>query len=152
MATTNLGMEIVPTSDFVSPEPFNRNFTKLDNLGVDYITSSGKTGEWWWRKWKSGRAECGIDTKNFGAQPMGAWHGWYATSNYMSFGAFPFSFKSKPFCSIVFQGDTKNSGRSGFVFQRANSSSTRSPDFYLCDVVSTAGDLVFGIYVAGSIS
>ena len=62
-STTNLEIEKLNSADYVSVEPINNAFDKLDALGVDYVTESGTSGEWWYRKWKSGRAECGIDQK-----------------------------------------------------------------------------------------
>ena len=53
----NMGLETINSSDYVSPTPINNNFQKLDALGLDYVVESGRSGEWWYRKWKSGRAE-----------------------------------------------------------------------------------------------
>lgn len=149
MATTNLGMEIVPTSDFVSPEPFNRNFTILDTLGVDYIVEKGTSGEWWYRKWKSGRAECGIDDKAFASQDhKDSWGSMYSTKN-MSFGAYPFSFSSRPFVTISFNSDSSGSHRS-YISITSNNSTTQSPQFSLVDPNSgTISNPHFGIYVCG---
>ena len=58
MATANMGLEVINQSDNASPDPINANFAKLDKLGLDYVTSSGKSGIWRWRRWKSGVFEC----------------------------------------------------------------------------------------------
>lgn len=58
MATTNLGLETIQPSENVSPDKINSNMERLDRLGVDYVTQSGATGVWLWRRWKSGRFEC----------------------------------------------------------------------------------------------
>lgn len=58
MATTNLGLETIQPSEIVSPDKINSNMERLDRLGVDYVTQSGATGVWLWRRWKSGRFEC----------------------------------------------------------------------------------------------
>ena len=71
--TPNMSLALVPTSNFVTPEDFNRNFEKLDALGLDYVTEFGTSGEWWFRKWKSGRAQCGIDYKEFGDATLVPW-------------------------------------------------------------------------------
>lgn len=63
--TKNLGMRLIEGSDLVDPEVINDNFKKVDAIAGDYILESGISGEWWYRKWNSGRAECGIDTGAF---------------------------------------------------------------------------------------
>ena len=57
MVTTNLSLNTVNSSDLISPEPFNSNFEIIDNMGLDYIVDQGKSGEWYYRKWKSGIGE-----------------------------------------------------------------------------------------------
>ena len=83
----NMGLETIDSSDYVSPTPINNNFQKLDALGLDYVVESGRSGEWWYRKWKSGRAECGIDDKNFGTVSITKAWGSLFQSGQMSFGA-----------------------------------------------------------------
>ncbi|OUN47306.1 hypothetical protein B5G20_04900 [Collinsella sp. An7] len=58
MATTNLGLAVIGQSDAVSPDPINANMEAIDKLGVDYITQQGKSGDWRYRRWKSGTFEC----------------------------------------------------------------------------------------------
>lgn len=149
MITNNLGLESVDPSDYVSPTPFNANFEKLDALGLDYVTASGKSGEWWYRKWKSGRMECGVDDKNFGnvsiAQP---WGGMYV-SNSMDFGAYPFAFVSRPFTAIVFQSTTGGK-HYGYVSYVSSTSMSTAPKFVLVEVHSgTENSAHFGLYACG---
>ncbi|WP_288924167.1 hypothetical protein [uncultured Bifidobacterium sp.] len=149
MATANLGLESVDPSDYVSPTPFNTNFEKLDALGLDYVTASGKSGEWWYRKWKSGRMECGIDDKNFGnvAHTTG-WSGMYISAQ-LNFGAYPFAFASRPFATITFQSNSGGEHNS-YVSYASSTSTTTSPKFVLVDPNSgTANSAHFGIYVCG---
>ena len=61
IVTSNMTLEHIDPSDYVSPDVINSNFDKVDKLGVDYVVASGKSGEWWYRKWKSGRLEQGVD-------------------------------------------------------------------------------------------
>ena len=58
MATTNLGLKTINQSDNISPDPINQNMEKLDKLGLDYVTQQGKSGNWRYRRWKSGTYEC----------------------------------------------------------------------------------------------
>lgn len=58
MATTNLGLQTINQSDNISPDPINANMELIDKLGVDYVTQQGKSGQWRYRRWKSGTFEC----------------------------------------------------------------------------------------------
>lgn len=149
MITNNLGLESVDPSDYVSPTPFNTNFEKLDALGLDYVTASGKSGEWWYRKWKSGRMECGIDDKNFGNVSIAQKWGDMYVSDQLNFGAYPFAFASRPFATIAFQSSA-GSKHYGYVSYVSSTSTTTSPKFVLVEVHSgTENSVHFGIYVCG---
>lgn len=145
----NMGLTNIDSSDYVSPTDINNNFKKLDVLGLDYVTASGKSGEWWYRKWKSGRMECGIDDKNFGnVAHTTDWYGMYISAQ-LNFGAYPFAFASRPFATISFQS---NSGTEhvSYVSYVSSTSTTTSPKFVLVDPRSgTANSAHFGIYVCG---
>lgn len=108
MATTkNLGMEITPTSNFVSPEPFNRNFEKLDALGKKYIVDSGKSGEWRFTEYSDGSYECFM-AKSFTDVAMNSQWGVFYTA-YIAAIAFPISFKSKPHMTLTWDTTANNS-------------------------------------------
>lgn len=150
-STKNLGLDIINAADYISPEVINKNFGKVDAIGKDYIVDQGTSGEWWYRKWKSGRAECGIDYKDFGDQTLDelAWSSFYGTSN-MSFGAYPFAFSKRPYTSIHFLYDTiLGSGRLAFVIEGSTQSTTMSPNFFLADASSGTCHPFFGIFVTG---
>lgn len=146
----NLGLSYINGSDYVSPTPINNNFKKLDELGLDYIVLTGYSGEWWFRKWKSGRAECGIDYKSFGnVDHTNPWASWF-TSAPLSFGAYPFAFSVRPFTSISFESTGGTVSHNSYISLITNSSTTISPQFRLVDPRSdTAVDAHFGIYVCG---
>lgn len=148
MATTNLGLDIINSSDYVSPTPINNNMNKLDALGVDYVVAQGKSGEWWYRKWKSGRAECGIDSKQFGEVSWRQTAIGYVSSD-LSFGAYPFSFVSRPYTSIVFEGDLNYATRGSFCVSKHSTSTTLSPTFFIADWGNQAMRPMCGIYVCG---
>lgn len=57
-STTNLKLSKLDSSDYVGVDTFNENYDLLDALGVDYITAKGTASGWYYRKWKSGWAEC----------------------------------------------------------------------------------------------
>lgn len=148
----NMGLETIDSSDYVSPTPINNNFQKLDALGVDYIVEQGTSGEWWYRKWKSGRAECGIDSKSFGNQNMETssvgGSNMYRTTD-LTFGAYPFSFAARPYVEVSFEGDTQNSARTAFTAKKNSTSTTMSPTFFVVDWGGGTMGLVAGIYVCG---
>lgn len=150
MPTKNLSLNIVNGSDYVSPDPFNTNFEKLDALGLDYVVESGTSGEWWYRKWKSGRAQCGIDYKEFGEQTLTQWvyTSLYAT-NELSFGAYPFAFKSRPFTVVSFENDKLLAARDSWVNLSNSTSTTMSPSFRIVDASANPCSPACGIYVDG---
>lgn len=144
-----MGLETIESSDYITPTIINQNFQKLDALGLDYVVETGKSGEWWYRKWKSGRAECGVDRKEF--SEVTSW----ITSDYgyltpdMSFGSYPFSFKSRPYTSITFEGDKNYSTRGSYCVPRHSDSTTLSPSFFIVDWGNQNMKPVCGIYVNG---
>lgn len=145
----NMGLVNIDPSDYVSPTDINNNFNKLDVLGLDYVVASGKSGEWWYRKWKSGRAECGIDDKDFGnVSHTTQWSNVFISAE-LNFGAYPFSFASRPFATITFNSNTGTVHRS-YISYVSTTSTTTSPKFNLVDPNSgTANAAHFGIYVVG---
>ena len=148
----NMGLTTIDPSDYVSPDTINNNFKKLDTLGLDYIVESGYSGEWWYRKWKSGRAECGIDHKDFGDQNL---HidpnlgNAYETVD-LSFGAYPFSFAKCPFAHVQWEGDANDSSRGAYAVTRHTNSTTNSPSFFIVDWISKTMHMYAGIYVCGT--
>lgn len=151
--TSNMGIELIDGSDYISPDPINKAFTILDALGVDYIVEQGTSGEWWYRKWNSGRAECGIDSKTFATKTSTNWaSGWGLAGTY-TFGAYPFSFISSPITLIQFRYESGNSS-GAMIHIHANTGTaplTTSPKFSLADASHprTYTNPVCGIYVTG---
>lgn len=157
MATTsNLGLKLTTGSDLVDPvADFSDNFKKLDVLGADYVVSKGTSGEWWWRKWKSGRAECGIDSKTFSSISTVGWGSMFITND-MQFPAYPFAFKSAPFVTILFRAED-GQGLGGIIHIRPNSTAsellTKPPKFAVVDATSsTYHNPKFGLFATGRYS
>lgn len=151
--TENLKLELISPSDFVSPEPINNAIKALDSLGLDYIVEQGKSGEWWYRKWKSGHAECGINDKNFGrVDHKTQWGAMYGTNSQQTFGAYPFAFSEKPFVTITFNGDgSGTSSHQSYIAAAHSQSTTVAPSFRTIDPYSgTYAELHCGIYVVGT--
>lgn len=153
--TTNLGLTLINGSDFISPTPINNNMTAIDKLGVDYVIEQycGNTESWWYRKWNSGRAECGIDRKSFGNTTMqsSSWgESFYITSIQFRFGTYPITFVKRPYTSIQFIND-QNLGRDRLciVVPGADDSVSEAPKFYIADASKTDMNPTCGIYVNG---
>jgi hypothetical protein len=154
MATTsNLSIDLLNSSDYVSVDLINNAIEKLDVLGADYVVASGTSGEWWYRKWKSGRAECGIDSKSFAEVQLTSWGSLYISQAY-TFGAFPseLTFDAKPYVGIMYLNSTSGAA-GGLIHVRAQKSSeglTTSPSFSVVDATqATYGTPTFGCYVVG---
>lgn len=154
MTTTNLGLPTLDGGDYISVDPFNTAFEALDKLGVDYVTESGTSGEWWWRKWKSGRAECGIDYKEFSQVKMVKWYAnLFATEGVFEIGNYPIQFKQAPGCFAEFIADKAWSDRKAFIIKTSNGTATRAPGIRMVDPVNTGNaancKLVISVWVAG---
>ena len=151
--TTNLKITKIEASDYVSPDPINTAFDILDALGLDYVVEQNSNSNgWWYRKWKSGRAECGIDSKGFATVSLSAWGSLYISQSY-NFGAYPLTFKALPTVTINFLQSTSNVA-GGMVHIRSRSDSsvglTKSPNFSVVDASNANyGVPTFGIYVVG---
>lgn len=145
----------IDPSDFISPDTINANFNILANaLSVDYIVEAGKSGEWWYRKWNSGRMECGIDSKEFGKSEVHAWGsantGLYATKAY-NFSAYPIAFASRPYSSIQFQHDKVRAVRGSFIIQFNNDTPTTKPaSFEVIDSWNAPIQPFCSIYACGT--
>jgi len=153
MPSKNLGLKNdIDPSDYLDPGVFNANANLIDTLGFDYIVEGGYNGEWWFRKWKSGRAECGIDSKQFGQVSLHGWgtseSGLYATSQF-NFGAYPITFSKRPHTNIMFEQDSSNAFRGSMVVMFNNNSTTASPSFEIVDPLNVVMKPLCSIFVAG---
>lgn len=150
--TSNLGLNLVTSADYVNPQTaFTDNFKKIDALGKDYITAMGNTGNWWWRQWKSGRMEMGIDSQTFASFTPEAWGAMYI-SNALNFGGYPKTFAADPLALIMFRKE--DNGTLGGIIHVSGSDQTDlksvSPNFRMIDAYPNAyKNPKFGIYVTG---
>ena len=113
----------------------------MENLGVaDYPIAEGKTDRWYWRKWASGRAECGCVVWCDGLTTVTQWGNLYVTGNRTA-GNYPFAFKEIP--ELV--GDAQSNGiRDCIPAFTGAGSKTAPPQMYFMrpDYCSTE----FGLY------
>ncbi len=151
-STTNLGIEKINPSDYVDPEVFNTVFDIIDKLGVDYIVEQGISGEWWYRKWNSGRLECGIDVKSFGNGTTSKWGSMYKYGP-IGFGAYPIAFKTPPLVSINYITETNGYGGMIHIHTTSDQSTllTIPPKFSVADPNGPHEykDMKFGIMSVG---
>lgn len=154
--TKNLGLTLTTGSDLVDPvKDFSDNFKKLDNLGMDYVIAQGKSGEWWYRKWNSGRAECGIDTKTFESLESRKWNESMYICGGWAFPAYPFTFSSAPFVTILFRYEENANPYGGMVHihraSNVNDLLTQPPVFSVVDANGphTYTNPRFGLFATG---
>lgn len=155
--TANLKLNLAQASDLIDVNSaFVDNFRTLDQLGIDYVIESKTKDNWWWRKWRGGRMEMGIDTQTFATQTLYAWEssGMWITEP-MSFGAYPVAFAKEPIAIIMFRREDGNR-RGGDIHicgtsaKDASKLLSTSPEFRMVD--AAYGRYVnpkFGIYVTG---
>lgn len=60
--TSNFEFNKPETTDNISPNPYNENFDKIDEvlyeMTTDYVVGQGTQGDWIWKRWSSGVLEC----------------------------------------------------------------------------------------------
>lgn len=104
--TDNLKLTLLEGSSVVDYNQINDYARAIDKLGLDYVTASGKRGSWWYRLWKSGRAECGIDDLNIGSvnvyRYQYAWAPFYVSDRIDKWETYPLNFTSRPYANICF--------------------------------------------------
>ena len=147
---TNLGLDIINESDYVSPKIINDNFAKLDALGVDYVVEQGTAGEWHYTKWNSGRAECTIADHNCGLLKM-TWKlpdGSYRSPD-IQLPAFPFNFVQHPFESYTFNGDSLSAYRGSYISTVATASTSLPARIFIVDWLPNDMNANVGCYIIG---
>lgn len=147
--TKNLGLTTFNENDLVDYHDFNGNWNKIDELGKDYVIDQGYAGNkyWWYRKWKSGRAECGVDNMAFsGTTALNNWMsalptgGLFYSNKEYTFGNYPIQFQRRPYadCKVNYIGGS-NSGIYVFTIQKSQIGGQTSPSFRI--VTTTSGVL-----------
>lgn len=154
MANTSvMNIPLINGSDYITPEAINNAFNTLDALGLDYITEMGTSGEWWYRKWKSGRAECGIDSRTFPDVTTSIWGSAFYMGGHWQFPAYPFSFSKPPFVTIMYRNDTNKYGGIIHIHPTTDENTllTQPPQFSVADANGphTYKSSKFGIFVTG---
>lgn len=105
MATKNVALELINADDLVSVDPLNTNFNKIDEQLADAIIERGEANGWWYRKYRNGRYECGIEFKWFAKSNLTNVNNTYGVSNEYTFGNYPITFVGRPYCNITFEDE-----------------------------------------------
>lgn len=140
MPTTNLGLTTIMQSDPVSPDPINANFERVDALGRCYVTASGSSSIWRYRRWSDGTYECwGTYTEQTVSPDEGG------TSRSFSV-AYPVTFADYPQVFVSTRQDGNLSAHTGYV-ERSKGSAT-----WYCLNLAEGDDIVCFLYAIGRVS
>lgn len=134
MATSNVDLDLLNAQDFVSVDPINNNFEKVDAQLADAIIARGASGDWWYRKYRSGRYECGVEFKWFAKSNLTNVNNAYGISGEYTFGNYPITFVGRPYCNITFE-DENGGGYAkcfGWIAMNKMVSRSTSPTFKVC--------------------
>lgn len=154
--TTNLKLTLLEGSSIVDYNQINAYVSALDNLGLDYVTEKGTSGNWWYRIWKSGRAECGVDNRqywdslalnnNWDWPPL-----WIPAGRLAPFGKYPINFVARPYANVCFNYCKENA--SCIVIQSNTAGSTDAPSFVLAGSANVVLNWVqVSIFCTGRVS
>ena len=143
--TQKLSLTLFDGSDLVNYNDFNNNFNIIENkLGNEYVEVLGWTDFWWYRKWSSGRCECGVDNKLVGNTQMTNWvtgipsSGLFHSAEF-SFGDYPVKFERRPFVATSINYTGTNANIATFTIQRGQAGGQTSPPFLF--VSTTSGQI-----------
>lgn len=107
------------------------------NLGVDdYVVDEGTSGNWSYRKWNSGYAECIARVYCDGVTCTTTWGNMYYSPTRTS-GNYPFSFTSNPSITISSEG-----ARDCFTIFTGSGSSTAAPNWVFVSPTSISTNFV----------
>lgn len=155
--TTNLKLTLLEGASVVDYNQINAYVKAFDALGKDYVTEVGTKGNYWYRIWKSGRCECGVDNRRyFDSLPLDrSWGGttgiWITNGRIEPFGDYPRTFVARPYANICFNYCTE--AASCLVIQSQTMGGTKAPAFVLGNSQSIVlHDVQLSIFCTGRIS
>lgn len=134
--TTNLRLNLLEGSSVVDYNEINAYVTAIDKLAVEFVREKGTSGNYWYRKWSSGRAECGVDNREFykslDLRTQYGGTGLYIPSGRLNpFGQYPIHFLSRPYASVCF--NYCNESASCVVIQSQTAGQTNAPSFVIAN-------------------
>lgn len=153
--TKNLKLTLLEGASVVDYNEINNYVKSFDALGLEYVTSKGTKGNWWYRVWNSGRCECGVDNRKYydSLQITNRWGdtGLWVTSRINPFGNYPNTFTARPFANVCFNYCTE--AASCIVIQSQTIGGTTSPSFVLANSGSSVlHDVQLSIFCTGNVS
>lgn len=156
MATTTANLQLIKpaTTDNISPVPMNENMDKIDQvygeITVDYIVAQGVQGNWRYRRWNSGLAECWYVAEG----NTGEWRWWSSNSDWLQYGSnyiyaeYPLTFTELP---IEFASATCST-TDCWLDRTGEQTVNRSSNYYVTtqgDAMKSACTYRFQLYVVG---
>lgn len=109
------------TSKTISGQVARTPAELLGDMGVkDYIVEQGSSGNWTYRKWSNGDAECWASATVSGMACTTTVGNWYRTGN-ITISNYPFTFTANPNLQMTFE---TYSGTGGLVWSAGTSSSS----------------------------
>lgn len=152
--TDHLQLTKYDITDNISPLPLNENMDKIDaayrELSVDYIVAVGSYGNWVYRRWASGLAECWYTAEG----NTGEWRWWSNNSDWLQYASnyiyaeYPLTFVEVPmeFASAVCNNTDC------WLDRTWGQTVSRSSTYYVTtqgDTKKTATTYKFQLYVVG---
>lgn len=111
---------------------------------VDYVVEQGTSGDWKYRKWNSGIAECwGRHTISVAVNTASAGYGGYRSGN-VSIPSYPFTFAEAPAISA-----TINENSNGAWINNITPTKYGAGFLLSCGGSQSAADRTFSIYAIG---
>ena len=142
MATTSyLNLTLLEGPSVVDYNSLNSWVQTIDRLGVEYVVKKGTKGEYWYRIWSSGRAECGIDNEKYydslRVDYTNVWPPLRTPQRALTdFGNYPVQFTRRPSVTINLNYCYPES--SWIVVQKAQSGSQTAPSYILAGCYSSS--------------
>lgn len=119
---------------------------------ADYVVEQGTSGNWTYRKWNSGIAECwGTFSKTVNITTnWGNTYWYYCQGQYIGYDDFPANFFiTVPKCFL--SNGVDSSGAAGVIFPSANASTTKATAYQLARPTSKSGHVCeYSIYAIGT--
>ena len=137
-----INKDLIETSEKIKTEIENELTQVDEKLSVDYIVEEGTSGNWSYRKWNSGIAEC-WGKHNFTDTTSKAWGSLYRFQNPIIIN-YPFEFKEIP---IETYGS--NGGATIFLTTHTSNSKTNSCAYNICYHSNTTISIDINLYIVG---
>jgi hypothetical protein len=145
MSTANLGLNTPTEADYVDVTALSDNFSKIDKVGLAYVTEVGTNSDgWYYRKWSDNRVEAWLRRDATSIATTIASGSGYRSGN--STVTFPVTFSSAPMV-IIAPYDSTNT-----CWASLNSVGTASCSLYFMSFDKTTRNIGYSIHVSGTVA